>query len=194
LSSYKQRYLALARGASLLVLLAGAGALAGWWRSPTFLQEITGASLVVLGFVLLLLNREGTAARRAPDELRESESRVRSTLDNLLEGWPMESIRRKGSLYCGVEIAVTPFSASCFVVAVTDSGIGIKPEDVSRLFTKFEQLERGAAHHYGGTGLGLALTRKLVEIQGGTTSVESDVGKGSRFSVVLPLIAAGEST
>lgn len=97
-------------------------------------------------------------------------------------------------LVIGADIAVKPFSASRFVVAVTDTGIGIKAEDLSRLFTKFEQLETGAARHYGGTGLGLALTRKLVEIHGGTISVESNVGKGSRFSVVLPLTAAGEST
>jgi signal transduction histidine kinase len=80
-------------------------------------------------------------------------------------------------LVIGADIAVKPFSASRFVVAVTDTGIGIKPEDLSRLFTKFEQLETGAARHYGGT-----------------ISVESNVGKGSRFSVVLPLTAAGEST
>jgi light-regulated signal transduction histidine kinase (bacteriophytochrome) len=69
-------------------------------------------------------------------------------------------------------------------------GIGIKTEDVHRLFKEFGQLESGAMGQYKGTGLGLALTRKFVESQGGEIGVESEVGKGSSFTVVLPLVAA----
>ena len=74
-----------------------------------------------------------------------------------------------------------------FRLSVRDSGIGIKPEDVKRLFKEFEQLETGTDRRFGGTGLGLALTRKIVELQGGSIHVESEVGKGSTFSVILPL-------
>jgi PAS domain S-box-containing protein len=74
-----------------------------------------------------------------------------------------------------------------FKLVVSDTGIGIKAEDFPRLFTEFEQLESGAARHYEGTGLGLALTRKIVQLQGGTIGVESDVGNGSSFSVILPM-------
>jgi PAS domain S-box-containing protein len=73
-------------------------------------------------------------------------------------------------------------------LVVIDNGVGIKAEDVGRLFKEFEQLESGASRHYQGTGLGLALTRKIVEAQGGEVSVESEFGKGSRFTVVMPLI------
>jgi len=74
-----------------------------------------------------------------------------------------------------------------FKLVVSDTGIGIKAEDFPRLFTEFEQLESGAARHYEGTGLGLALTRKIVQLQGGTIGVESEVGNGSSFSVILPV-------
>ena len=69
---------------------------------------------------------------------------------------------------------------------VQDSGIGIKAEDFGKLFVEFQQLDSGAARHYQGTGLGLALSRKIVEFQGGAITVESEHGKGSLFTVLLP--------
>ena len=72
-------------------------------------------------------------------------------------------------------------------LVVRDAGIGIQAEDISRLFTEFEQLESGASRRYEGTGLGLALTRELIELQGGTIGVESEVGRGSTFTAILPL-------
>jgi signal transduction histidine kinase len=72
-------------------------------------------------------------------------------------------------------------------VAVRDSGIGIKAEDISQLFKEFAQLDSGAARRFEGTGLGLALTKKIVEFQGGSIGVESEWGKGSTFTVTLPL-------
>ena len=71
-----------------------------------------------------------------------------------------------------------------FEVQVRDTGIGIKAEDISRLFTEFEQLDSGTARRFQGTGLGLALTKKIVEFQGGRITVESEPGKGSVFIVV----------
>jgi signal transduction histidine kinase len=71
-------------------------------------------------------------------------------------------------------------------LVVKDTGIGIKPEDLPRLFQDFEQLESGNSRRHGGTGLGLALTKRFVELQGGTISVESEYGVGTAFSVVLP--------
>jgi signal transduction histidine kinase len=75
-----------------------------------------------------------------------------------------------------------------FEVQICDTGIGIKAEDVNRLFTEFEQLDSGTARRFEGTGLGLALTKKIIEFQGGRISVESQPGKGSVFSVVLPVM------
>jgi signal transduction histidine kinase len=73
-----------------------------------------------------------------------------------------------------------------FEVSVRDTGIGILAEDVPRLFEQFQQLDSGASHRHEGTGLGLALAKRLVESQGGTIHVESVLGVGSTFSFVLP--------
>jgi PAS domain S-box-containing protein len=86
-----------------------------------------------------------------------------------------------------VGVDVTPLDADRFRLVVSDDGIGIRAEDIGRLFTEFEQLETGTARRFGGTGLGLALTRKLVELHGGAIHVESEIGKGSRFVAVLPV-------
>jgi PAS domain S-box-containing protein len=90
-----------------------------------------------------------------------------------------------------VEIVATEHDAETFEVRVTDTGIGIREEDLDRLFREFEQLDSGASRRYEGTGLGLALTRKLVEMQGGSIAVCSEYGRGSTFSVVLPKGTAG---
>ncbi len=73
-------------------------------------------------------------------------------------------------------------------VRVTDTGIGIKAEDMPRLFQEFVQLEATASKRHQGTGLGLALTKRLVELHGGRIWVESEgEGRGSTFTFVLPL-------
>jgi PAS domain S-box-containing protein len=87
-----------------------------------------------------------------------------------------------------VQVQVTPDGADHFRQSVCDTGIGIKPEDMQRLFKEFEQLDAGTARHYEGTGLGLALTKKLVELQGGSIEAQSEPGKGSTFTIVMPLI------
>ncbi|NTU81232.1 MAG: PAS domain S-box protein, partial [Chloroflexales bacterium] len=70
--------------------------------------------------------------------------------------------------------------------AVQDTGIGIAPEDIARLFQPFRQLDSSLSRQHEGTGLGLALVHRLSELHGGSVAVESEVGKGSRFTVALP--------
>jgi two-component system, sensor histidine kinase and response regulator len=70
---------------------------------------------------------------------------------------------------------------------VADTGIGIKPEDQALLFMPFRQVESDLSGHHEGTGLGLAICRRLVELMGGTITVESTWQRGSEFSVMLPL-------
>jgi len=72
-------------------------------------------------------------------------------------------------------------------ISITDTGIGIKPEDIKRIFERFQQIDSKTAREYPGTGLGLALTRKFVEMHGGKIWVESEFGKGSTFTFTIPL-------
>jgi len=72
------------------------------------------------------------------------------------------------------------------VVAVSDTGIGIKPEDQARIFEEFQQAGSDYTKKAEGTGLGLALSRKFVELHGGTLKVESAEGQGSTFTFTLP--------
>src|SRR5688500_8015481 len=80
-----------------------------------------------------------------------------------------------------------------FRIEVEDNGIGIKPEDEHRLFIEFQQLDASTAKKFGGSGLGLALTKRLVEAQGGTVGVRSVFGTGSTFFATLPLRVTAES-
>ncbi len=73
--------------------------------------------------------------------------------------------------------------------AVQDTGIGIREEDMGKLFSAFEQLNLGIASKYGSTGLGLVVTKKLAELQGGMITAKSTYGEGSTFTFVIPIKA-----
>jgi len=77
-------------------------------------------------------------------------------------------------------------------VAVRDTGIGIPPDRLERIFQSFSQVDVSTVRKYGGTGLGLTISKHLVEQMGGTIGVESEVGKGSTFHVTIPMEVAPE--
>jgi len=87
-----------------------------------------------------------------------------------------------------VTIRLRPEDAGHFRIEVEDNGAGIPAEDIGRLFVEFQQLDGGFAKKHGGTGLGLALTRGIVEAQGGRVGVRSAPGEGSLFFAIFPKV------
>jgi signal transduction histidine kinase len=75
-------------------------------------------------------------------------------------------------------------------VSVTDRGPGIPEEDLERIFESFVQVEGGPSRPYEGTGLGLTIAKMVVEVLDGEICVDSEVGRGSTFTIELPLIEA----
>ena len=98
------------------------------------------------------------------------------------------SSRRRGS----IEVRAEPRGSNRWALVVTDSGIGIPPEEQESIFEEFRQGESEAHQGHGGTGLGLAIVRKLVRLLGGTVSVQSAPGDGASFAVNLPRELAAE--
>ncbi len=121
-----------------------------------------------------------------PAELRvqADPGRVRQVLLNLLSN--AIKFTPDGGRITVVAALVNGGSISEVRIAVSDTGIGIAPEDQPKLFKEFSQLDASASRKYEGTGLGLALSRQLVELHGGTMGVESEMGKGSTFWFTLP--------
>jgi signal transduction histidine kinase len=77
-------------------------------------------------------------------------------------------------------------SRDWIALAVTDTGIGMTPEQMGKLFQEFSQASSATASKYGGTGLGLAISRRFCQMMGGDITVESEPGRGSTFTIRLP--------
>jgi signal transduction histidine kinase len=106
---------------------------------------------------------------------------LRNFISNALKFTPAGEVRVSARLLDGDMVEF----------AVTDTGIGIAPEHLPNLFADFVQLESKLQRRLRGSGLGLSLARKFADLLGGTVAAASELGKGSRFSVVLPMRLAG---
>ena len=125
-----------------------------------------------------------------PDWLSGDPTRVRQILFNLI-GNALKFTER-GYVRISAETRANGRSA-LLTLQVEDSGIGMDPETLARLFQPFTQADSSTTRRFGGTGLGLSIVRRLAELMEGEVSAESEVGRGSRFTVTLRLGLAAQA-
>jgi len=124
-----------------------------------------------------------TIQKELPDVYFGDEIRFRQILFNLLSN--AIKFTDNGYILLDVSGEIVKEDTAKLIVSVTDSGIGIRKEDLQRLFTSFQQLDSHKSHVREGTGLGLAICRELVSLMGGEITVESTYGVGSKFTFTL---------
>lgn len=128
-------------------------------------------------------NRLEVVHLNEPGSMEADATRLRQVLLNLLAN--AAKFTEKGVVTLEVERLDTSV-----VFRVRDTGVGMTPEQLGRLFEAFTQAEVSTSSKYGGTGLGLALSRKFCQLMGGNVTVASELGKGSTFTATIPLAAA----
>ncbi|MFY9343220.1 MAG: ATP-binding protein [Planctomycetota bacterium] len=154
-------------------------------------ERIECSPLHVVADVLTLL-RQKAAARRAtlaskvlnpvPLTITSDPLRLRQVLVNLVDN----AIKYAPDGSVTIEVSLDEGAAPTLHFAIVDTGVGMAPEVLARLFQPFEQADASTTRRYGGTGLGLAISRQLARLLGGDIVVQSEVGKGTRFLVTLP--------
>jgi CheY-like chemotaxis protein len=120
-----------------------------------------------------------------PPALEGDPMRLRQVLTNLVGN--AVKFTDQGEVRIGVALVEQSAQGALVRVTVRDSGIGIAPEVQATLFEPFTQADASTTRRYGGTGLGLAISRRLLELMGGTIGVESSLGQGSTFWLMLRL-------
>ncbi len=146
---------------------------------PSLLAEITSTagSLIARNRNQFLLDVDPSIRI-----LNTDQKKLRQTLYNLLSN--ASKFTQDGTIRMRVFRDPGDESRACFIVS--DTGIGMSPEQMERIFQEFAQAEESTSRNYGGTGLGLTLCRKFASLLGGEIQVESDLGKGSSFTLFIP--------
>ncbi|MDR2731036.1 MAG: response regulator [Treponema sp.] len=129
--------------------------------------------------------------RSIPRILIGDEQRIVQVITNLL-GNAVKFTPEHGSIGITVRLAGKTNGHCTLQVSVSDTGIGISPEQQERLFQSFEQAESSTTRKYGGTGLGLAISKSIVEMMGGKIWVQSESGKGSTFVFTIQAVCGAE--
>jgi len=135
---------------------------------------------------LLDKNQNRLDLRKGPDlgGMKADLTKVRQTLFNLLSN--ASKFTERGTITLAADRFIQ-FGAPWIRIRVRDTGIGMTPEQLGRLFQAFTQADDSTTRKYGGTGLGLVISRKFCQMMGGDISVESTAGNGSTFTVELPV-------
>jgi signal transduction histidine kinase/DNA-binding response OmpR family regulator/HPt (histidine-containing phosphotransfer) domain-containing protein len=131
----------------------------------------------------------GSVDEAIPVRVRGDATRIRQVFSNLVGN--AVKFTESGEVFVSMEAEGFEADGRMRIVfSVLDTGIGIPPDKLDRLFKSFSQVDSSTTRRYGGTGLGLAICRRIVDLMGGAIAVESEglPGKGSRFRVTLPLL------
>lgn len=164
-------------------------------RMELFVERfpLTEALDAVAATVRPLVEKNGNAlVVSRPDDLGEMDgdvTKIRQVLLNLLSN--ASKFTQAGTVRLEAWTERDEQGCDRFVVRVGDSGIGMTPEQVERLFQPFTQADASTTRRYGGTGLGLAISRRFCQMMGGEIEVESAPGEGSTFTVRLPIVRPG---
>ena len=132
------------------------------------------------------LNLETDISAAVPDNLSGDQIRLKQILLNFLSN--AIKFTEEGSIRVTVSVSERHDDSVLLKIGVTDSGIGINPEAMEKIFTPFVQADASTTRRYGGTGLGLAICTKLTELMNGRIWAESRVGAGSSFFVQIPFL------
>jgi signal transduction histidine kinase len=164
-------------------------------KMTLFVEEFDVAKLVreVEATVQPLMAKNGNRLEMdCPSDIgstQADQTKVRQTLFNLLSN--ASKFTEKGTIRLDAKRTSAPDQV---IFRVTDSGIGMTPEQLGKLFQAFSQADASTSKKYGGTGLGLAISKKFCQMMGGDLTVESEFGKGSTFTVTLPTVVASAET
>ncbi|MBF0213162.1 MAG: response regulator [Magnetococcales bacterium] len=142
----------------------------------------------VTDMLRVLANNKGITldlrmAPNLPEWILSDAMRLRQCLYNLISN----GLKFTDRGWVVVDIGIHPENGQELMVVVADSGIGIRPDHLERIFESFTQSDSGISRRYGGTGLGLSLTRRLLEMMEGRIWVKSQFGQGSQFFFAIPL-------
>lgn len=158
--------------------------------TPTAIRPLVGSVIEPMALTaaakgLVLGHR---VAPDVPEAVMVDELRLRQIIVNLLSN--AVKFTASGAVDLSVDRVTSDRDAPRLRVSVRDTGIGMDAAVMARLFEPFTQADASTTRNFGGTGLGLSISRRLAHLLGGTLSVTSEPGKGSTFTLELPLVAA----
>ncbi|MDR0885983.1 MAG: response regulator [Clostridiales Family XIII bacterium] len=157
------------------------------YDTPSLINDTIGLNIVRIGSNPIDFNI--VVDEKLPSRLIGDDLRIRQVFNNILSN--AFKYTKEGTVIWTITGEATSDSSYMITSVVTDTGIGIKPEDLKKLFKEFNQVDTKSNRGTEGTGLGLSITMHLVEMMGGTIDVESEYGVGSTFTVKIPQKSIG---